>query len=53
MKKQSLLDGEEYKLEPQDIIVSTDDGIGVGCVAGVMGADSTKIDENTKILSLK
>ncbi|WP_294581365.1 phenylalanine--tRNA ligase subunit beta [uncultured Thomasclavelia sp.] len=40
-----MLDGEEYKIEPNDIIVSTDDGI--GCIAGVMGADSTKIDENT------
>ena len=45
-EKAILLDGEEYKLEPQDIIVSTDNG--VGCVAGVMGADSTKIDENTQ-----
>lgn len=40
-----MLDGEKYKIEPTDIIVSTDDGI--GCVAGVMGANSTKIDENT------
>ena len=45
-EKAILLDGEEYKLEPNDIIVSTDNG--VGCVAGVMGADSTKIDENTQ-----
>ena len=44
--KKILLDGEEYKIEPSDIIVSTDDDI--GCVAGVMGADDTKIDENTK-----
>ena len=43
--KETMLDGEEYKIEPTDIIVSTDDGI--GCVAGVMGSDSTKIDENT------
>lgn len=41
-----MLDGLEYKIEPNDIIVSTDDGI--GCIAGVMGADRTKIDENTK-----
>lgn len=40
-----MLDGEKYKIEPTDIIVSTDDGI--GCIAGVMGANSTKIDENT------
>ena len=45
-EKAILLDGEEYKLEPNDIIVSTDNG--VGCVAGVMGAHSTKIDENTQ-----
>lgn len=43
--KEILLDGEEYTIEPNDIIVSTDDGI--GCVAGVMGSNSTKIDENT------
>lgn len=44
--KDTMLDGLEYKIEPNDIIVSTDNGI--GCIAGVMGADSTKIDENTK-----
>ena len=43
--KEILLDGEEYAIEPNDIIVSTDDGI--GCVAGIMGSNSTKIDENT------
>lgn len=43
--KEVMLDGEEYKIEPNDIIVSTDDGI--GCIAGVMGSNSTKIDENT------
>lgn len=43
--KEILLDGDEYTIEPNDIIVSTDDGI--GCVAGVMGSNSTKIDENT------
>ena len=43
--KETMLDGEEYKIEPNDIIVSTDDKI--GCVAGVMGANSTKIDEQT------
>lgn len=44
-RKEILLDGEEYTIEPNDIIVSTDDGI--GCIAGVMGSNSTKIDENT------
>lgn len=41
-----MLDGEDYTLEKEDIIVSTDGG--VGCIAGVMGAEATKIDENTK-----
>lgn len=44
-QKAILLDGEEYQIEPNDIIVSTDDGI--GCVAGVMGSNDTKIDEHT------
>lgn len=44
--KDIMLDGLEYQIEPNDIIVSTDNGI--GCIAGVMGADKTKIDENTK-----
>lgn len=44
-QKATLLDGKEYEILPEDIIVSTDQGI--GCVAGVMGGDDTKIDENT------
>lgn len=40
-----LLDGEMYELLPTDLIVSTDDG--VGCVAGIFGADATRIDEHT------
>ncbi|WP_050636447.1 phenylalanine--tRNA ligase subunit beta [Candidatus Stoquefichus sp. SB1] len=44
-QKATLLDEQEYDILPEDIIVSTDDGI--GCVAGVMGANDTKIDENT------
>ncbi len=43
--KETLLDGNEYEILPEDIIVSTDNGI--GCVAGVMGGNDTKIDENT------
>lgn len=43
--KKVLLDGEEYKIEPQDVIVSTDGDI--GCIAGVMGSDDTKIDDAT------
>jgi phenylalanyl-tRNA synthetase beta chain len=43
--KKQLLDGEEYQIEPQDIIVSTDDSI--GCIAGIMGSEDTKIDATT------
>ena len=42
----TMLDGNDYTILPEDIIVSTDNGI--GCVAGVMGGNDTKIDENTK-----
>lgn len=41
-----LLDGEMYTLLPSDLIVSTDDG--VGCVAGIFGADATRIDDQTQ-----
>lgn len=41
-----LLDGQSYQISPEDIIVSTDNGI--GCVAGVMGGNDTKIDDTTK-----
>ncbi|MCD8028392.1 MAG: phenylalanine--tRNA ligase subunit beta [Erysipelotrichaceae bacterium] len=44
-EKAVLLDDNEYQLLPEDIIVSTDDGI--GCVAGVMGGNDTKIDDDT------
>lgn len=40
-----LLDGLTYHILPEDLIVSTDDGI--GCIAGVMGAEDTKIDDQT------
>lgn len=43
--KEVLLDEKEYQLEKDDIIVSTDGG--VGCVAGVMGGNDTKIDDTT------
>lgn len=43
--KYALLDGEEYEIEENDVIVSTDGG--VGCVAGVYGALSTGVDEHT------
>ena len=45
-QKAVLLDEKEYELLPEDIIVSTDQGI--GCVAGVMGGNDTKIDDNTR-----
>ena len=44
-QKAILLDEKEYQILPEDIVVSTDDGI--GCIAGVMGGNDTKIDENT------
>lgn len=44
-QKAVLLDGKEYQILPEDIIVSTDDGI--GCIAGVMGGNDTKIDDTT------
>ena len=44
-QKAILLDEKEYELLPEDIIVSTDNGI--GCVAGVMGGNDTKIDNQT------
>jgi len=44
-QKAMMLDGNEYDVLPEDIIVSTDNGI--GCIAGVMGAEDTKIDDNT------
>lgn len=44
-QKTVLLDEKEYEILPEDIIVSTDDGI--GSVAGVMGGNDTKIDEHT------
>ncbi len=44
-QKEVLLDEKEYEILPEDLIVSTDNGI--GCIAGVMGGNDTKIDENT------
>lgn len=41
----TLLDGQKYLLNSEDIIVSTDGD--VGCIAGVMGSNSTKIDDET------
>lgn len=43
--KEKMLDGQEYEIKANDLIVSTDGG--VGCIAGIMGSDSTKVDENT------
>lgn len=44
-QKATLLDEKEYDILTEDIIVSTDNG--VGCVAGVMGGNDTKIDDQT------
>lgn len=43
--KVKLLDDLEYQLEADDIIVSVDNE--VGCIAGVMGSDSTKIEDTS------
>lgn len=40
-----LLDEQTYQVEPCDLIISTDQKI--GCVAGIMGSNDTKIDDNT------
>lgn len=44
-QKVTLLDENEYDILADDLIVSTDGNI--GCVAGVMGANDTKIDNQT------
>ncbi|MEG0592340.1 MAG: phenylalanine--tRNA ligase subunit beta [Coprobacillus sp.] len=44
-QKATLLDEKEYDILAEDIIVSTDNG--VGCFAGVMGGNDTKIDDQT------
>lgn len=44
-QKATLLDDKEYDILVEDIVVSTDNGI--GCVAGVMGGRDTKIDAQT------
>lgn len=41
----TLLDGQKYQLEKEDVIVCVDGD--VGCIAGVMGSDSTKIEDNS------
>lgn len=43
--KATLLDEQEYTLEDEDVIVCVDDQ--VGCIAGIMGSNSTKIDDTT------
>lgn len=42
----TALDGVEYKIEPEDIMITTN-GEPVG-IAGIMGGDDSKIDESTK-----
>lgn len=41
----TALDGEEYKIDPEDIMITVD-GKPVG-IAGVMGGDDSKIDDDT------
>lgn len=40
-----LLDQQKYILDIEDVIVSVDDK--VGCIAGVMGSEDTKIDDQS------
>lgn len=42
----TALDGVDYKIEPEDIMITTQ-GNPVG-IAGIMGGDDSKIDEETK-----
>lgn len=42
----TTLDNQEYKIEKEDLVI-TENGKVVG-IAGVMGGDNSKIDENTK-----
>ena len=42
----TALDGVEYKIQPDDIMISTDGHV-IG-IAGIMGGDDSKIDENTQ-----
>ena len=42
----TALDGIEYKIEPNDIMITTG-GKAIG-IAGIMGGDDSKIDEETK-----
>lgn len=42
----TALDGVDYKIEPEDIMITTE-GKPVG-IAGIMGGDDSKIDESTK-----
>ena len=44
-REETLLDGEKYAILENDLIILENDK--VACIAGVMGSDSTKIDENT------
>ncbi|WP_249030045.1 phenylalanine--tRNA ligase subunit beta [Tannockella kyphosi] len=44
-QEKTLLDGLDYKIEENDVVVSVDDKI--GCIAGVMGSDDTKIEDTT------
>lgn len=41
----TLLDGLEYQIEENDVVVSVDNKI--GCIAGVMGSEDTKIEDTT------
>ncbi len=50
-RKVLALDGKEYAIQKQDIVVTNGDE--VVCIAGVIGDASTMIDENTKNIALE
>lgn len=45
------LDGKEYNLQPGDLVIKDDEK--VCCIAGILGGENTKCDENTKNILLE
>jgi len=45
------LDGKEYNLQPGDVVIRDDEK--VCCIAGILGGENTKCDENTRNILLE
>lgn len=45
------LDGKEYEIIPNDLVVSNNNE--VVCIAGIIGSEHSKVDENTKNIALE